>query len=189
MPRLDRRIVALVQRSDGDSIVYRIPMPWKCKICGVEHDELPTCFGIDAPWRTLVPEAEFGRRVELSSDRCVIDGKVFFIRGHIEIPIHSHSESLAFSVWSSLSKDSFLRMSERWAAPDRASDSAYFGWLSSPISVYPDTIHLKLSVQSRPPGMVPLFTVEPTSHPLAMDQYNGITVERWHELVHQLLHD
>ncbi|CAN5766731.1 DUF2199 domain-containing protein [soil metagenome] len=162
-------------------------MSWKCDICGVEHDELPTCFGMEAPWRALVAESEFGERVELTADQCVVDGKKFFVRGHVEIPIHGHAEPLAFSVWASLSEKSFRTMTERWEAGDRAMDAPYFGWLCSPIAVYGNTIHLKLSVQSRAPGLTPMFTVEPGEHPLAVDQQNGISMARWHELAHRIL--
>ena len=162
-------------------------MNWRCPICGTNDSELPLCFGIEAPWRAIVPEGEFAERVELTRDQCVVDGEMFFIRGHIEIPIHDYPDPFSFSVWSSLSERSFLHMSERWEASDRASDPPYFGWLCSPIAVYPTTLNLRLSVQSRSPGFTPLFTVEPTRHPLALDQQNGISVERWHEFVHELL--
>jgi hypothetical protein len=79
-------------------------------------------------------------------------------------------------------------MCERWDSPDRASDDPYFGWLCTLIAVYPTTTHLKLSVQSRPPGLTPLFTVEEDDHPLALDQCNGISMERWHAIAHQMLH-
>ena len=165
-----------------------MPTHWKCDICGVEHDRPPDCFGIDAPWPALVPEPEFAERVELTADRCVVDGRHFFVRGHIEIPIHGRSEPLCFSVWASLSDRSFAHMVNRWDEPDRGSDPPYFGWLYSPIYPYPDTLLLKLSVQSRPPGLTPVFTVEPTAHPLAVDQHEGISEDRWLQLVHQLLH-
>jgi hypothetical protein len=35
---------------------------------------------------------------------------------------------------------------------------------------------------------VPLFLVEPSNHPLSIDQQRRISVRRWHELVHSLLH-
>jgi hypothetical protein len=44
-------------------------------------------------------------------------------------------------------------------------------------------------VQSRAPELVPLFTVEPSDHPLAIDQLQGITIARWHEIAHIILHD
>ena len=64
-------------------------MNWTCPICGAESAEVPVCFGAEAPWRALVPEDEFARRVELTADQCVVDGKTFFVRGHIQIPTHS----------------------------------------------------------------------------------------------------
>jgi hypothetical protein len=163
-------------------------MVWKCPICGLEFADVPLCFGADAPWRALVPEGEFAERVELTSDQCVVDKRTFFVRGHVEIPVREYPKPLSFSVWSSLSEASFRHMIRRWNSLDRTSDPPYFGWLCSPIPVYPDTVHLKLSVQSRAPGLTPLFTVEPTEHPLATDQRNGISIGRWNEMAHELSH-
>jgi len=158
-----------------------------CQTCGLQHEDLPLCFGIAAPWRALVPENEFNERVELTADQCVVDMQTFFVRGHILIPIHEYPEALAFSVWSSLSEKSFCHMTDRWEAEDRGADPPYFGWLCSPISVYPSTLHMKVSVQSRSPGLVPLFTVEESDHPLSIDQRQGISVARWHQMALQLL--
>lgn len=134
-----------------------------------------------------IEQSEAEARVDMTQDQCVVDEKYFFIRGHIEIPILDFHEPLSFSVWSSLSEKSFLHMCDRWDDVDRDLDPPYFGWLSSPIWIYPATINLKLSVQSRKPGLTPLFTVEPGGHPLALDQHQGISISRWHELAHQLL--
>ncbi len=162
-------------------------MSWTCRICGVAHADISDCFGIEAPWRALVPEDEFDARVDLTADQCVVDGETFFIRGHIQIPIHGRADPLAFAVWSSLSEQSYNRMADRWLEPDRANDAPYFGWLCSPIWVYPDVINLKLSVQARPPGLTPLFVVIDDLHPLALDQRYGITTERWHKLALELM--
>ncbi|ESQ75772.1 DUF2199 domain-containing protein [Asticcacaulis sp. AC402] len=160
---------------------------WSCKTCGKVHDDLPICFGVKAPWLDLVPEEEFEQRVDLTNDQCVVDETVFFIRGLIEIPILGHGESLAFSVWSSLSRASFDHMTDRWNDPGRANDPPYFGWLSSTLPPYPTHKHLPLSVQVRDRGMVPLFIVVDEDHALAVDQQNGITVRRWHEIALSLL--
>jgi hypothetical protein len=163
-------------------------MAWHCNICGAQVDEAPTCFGIDAPWRALVPESAFSQRVELTADQCVVDAETFFIRGHIQVAIRGLSESLSFSVWSSLSEKSFRHITERWESPHRATDPPYFGWLSTPIAVYSNTVQLPLSVQSRAPGLTPVFTVTRADHPLAIDQERGIAIARWHEIAHHILH-
>jgi hypothetical protein len=162
-------------------------MSWDCNHCGQTHEDIPDCFAIGAPWPDLVPEAEFDDRVQLSFSECIVDEQHFFVRGHIEIPIIDHHESLVFSVWSSLSEKSFIHFFDRSEEPDRETDDPYFGWLSSPIWIYPETRHLKLAVQSRAPGLVPLFILEETDHPLAIDQRNGISIARWHEICHVLL--
>src|SRR4029077_10362843 len=132
----------LAEGMDGEGRSACLRMSWTCKTCGVANDDLPLCFGIEAPWRALAPENEFARRVELTLDQCVVDGAVCFVRGHIEVPILGYRDKLAFSVWSSLSEQSFRHMCQRWEEVDRASDPPYFGWLCSPIAVYPSTIHL-----------------------------------------------
>ena len=162
-------------------------MMWTCAICGAEHSSLPLCFGADPPWRAFAPEAEFEDRVELNKDQCVVDREHFFIRGHIELPILEGSELFAWSVWCSLSEKSFLHMVDRWDDPNREGDG-YFGWLCSPIPVYPSTIHLKTNVIARAVGRVPLIEIQECEHQLYLDQRDGIALRRVHEFVHALTH-
>jgi hypothetical protein len=161
---------------------------WKCRHCGQAHDDMPVCFGIEAPWRALVSGEVFHSRVELSDSWCVVGDEHFFVRGHIEIPIINHATPLTFSVWSSLSEENFNRRQDRWNDPDRGDDPPNFGWLCSPIRPYDPVLHLPLLVQDREPGMVPLFTVTQIDHPLAIDQNNGITIAQWHKMALSLLH-
>lgn len=150
---------------------------------------MPLCFGMEAPWRLLgVTNEEFAERVELNADVCLVDEEHFFVRGHITIPIHDHTEPFIWSVWCSLSAESFRHMGQRWESFDRIHDPPYFGWLMSKIPVYAETLHLKTSVQSQEVGMVPEITVEPSDHPLAIDQHHGITLLKVEEYVHHLLH-
>ena len=47
-------------------------------------------------------------------------------------------------------------------------------WLRLPC--YPDTVNLKTNVHTRAVGERPFIDVEPTDHPLAVEQRNGITM-------------
>ncbi len=160
---------------------------WTCGICETRHSSLPLCFGAEPPWRALAPEAEFDNRVELTADQCVVDGKHFFVRGHVELPILDTTQTFAWSVWCSLSEQSFRHMTERWEDVERDGD-AYFGWLCSPIPVYPSTIHLRTNVRARSIGLVPLIEIQECEHPLYVDQRDGVTLTRVHEFVHSLSH-
>ncbi|SHK22387.1 hypothetical protein SAMN02745181_3473 [Rubritalea squalenifaciens DSM 18772] len=159
----------------------------KCPDCGKRHPDVPLSFGSNCPWEDYAPAEEFDDLVDLTDDLCVIGDEIFLIRGHIELPIHGQDEPFIFSVWSSLSEQSFAHVTARWNETKRAQDPPYFGWLCTSIPIYPETMHLKLSVQSCAPGLTPLFTVEPTDHPLAIDQHLGISVKRWHKIASQLL--
>src|SRR5829696_4206764 len=72
---------------------------FKCLSCNEWHEGMPT-FGADAPLYLYgIPEEERQQRCVLQSDTCVIDDKLFFVRGCIEIPASpSSGESGSLSV-------------------------------------------------------------------------------------------
>jgi len=163
---------------------------FKCAACGEWHEELPTSFGADAPyWYDVIAPEEREERAELSSDQCVIDGEHYFVRGTLEIPVVDAGEPFSWGVWVSLSEKSFVRMSELWETSGREKEPPYFGWLSTALPCYPNTLNLKTHVHTRPVGLRPLIELEPTEHPLAVEQRTGITMERVKEIVECVLHD
>jgi len=125
----------------------------------------------------------------LSPDQCVIKGEWFFALGLIEIPVIETGGSFSWGVWVSLSKENYERMAQLWDRPGREGESPYFGWLSTHLPVYsPTTINLKTRVHTRPIGERPLIELEPTGHPLAVEQRTGITLARVREFADILLH-
>jgi hypothetical protein len=78
-------------------------------------------------------------------------------------------------------------MREHWEAEGREFNEPYFGWLMTNLPCYPETLHLKTSVQSQSVGIVPLITIESIEHPLSLEQKSGITIERVHEIIHQVM--
>jgi len=164
-------------------------MSFVCQCCGQRVEGRPLCFGADAPWRELVDsENEFESRVSLEKSLCVVDDKYFFIRGQICLPILGTADEFVWSVWCSLSQDSFRHVLEHWDCPNRV-DDGYFGWLCSALPCYPTTTrHLKTNVRSRGPGVVPLVEIQEVDHPIYREQQEGISVGRWHQIVHELLH-
>ncbi len=147
-------------------------------------------FGVDAPyWYDVITPEERERRAELGSDQCIVDGEHYFVRGSLEIRVLDGAESFSWGVWVSLSQKNFERMSELWESSVRENEPPYFGWLSTALPCYPDTLSLKTHVHTRPIGERPLIELEPTEHPLAVEQRNGITMARVKEIVECVLHD
>jgi len=168
-----------------------LPRSWKCRSCGKEHDTPSLCFGTDAPDQWHLLSTKELATSQLDKSWCFIDAKdeqAFFVRGHIDIPIIGADEVFTWSVWVSLSEKSFSRKMEIWNSVDRETEPPYFGWLCTSIEVFPDTMYLKTSVQERPGDTVPLVTVEPTAHPLAVAQHGGIAIETVTRWLEQLLH-
>ncbi|MFJ9823262.1 DUF2199 domain-containing protein [Streptomyces sp. NPDC101160] len=125
----------------------------------------------------------------LTSDECVIKAQHYFVKGLIEIPVIGSDEVFSWGVWVSLSRENFSRAADLWDTPGRESEKPYFGWLTTELPVYaPSTINLKTHVHTRPVGKRPLVELEPTEHPLAVEQRAGITTDRVREIAEALVH-
>jgi hypothetical protein len=144
-------------------------------------------YGFEAPasWWGL-PEDERKSRSELSSDQCIIDGNDYFLKGLIEIPVIDTADRFNWTVWVSVSEASFQRASRLWREAGRETEPPFFAWLNTALPMYRDTINLKTMVHTRPVGRRPLIELEPTDHPLAVDQRDGVTLSRIQEIAETL---
>jgi hypothetical protein len=157
----------------------------------VEHDIDDISFGTDAPVQWDLLSADERSRSMLADEQCEIDsyvGRSFYIRACLEIPIRRTDRAFTWGVWCSLSEKSYLEISEHWDDPARASLGPYFGWLCIKIPGYPDTVFLKTMVHQREVGIRPSIELS-ADHPLAVDQRDGIEVDRLREIVVGLLHE
>lgn len=162
---------------------------FRCTSCGEWHDGLPLDFYYEAPlYWDEIPEKERPEKGFLDSDKCVIEDKHFFVRGLIEIPVLDLEDSFRWGVWVSLSQKNFERALELWDDPALVKEPGFFGWLSNRISGYPDTLNLKTNVRWRNVNWRPFIELEPSDHPLAIEQRNGITRERVVQIAEQELH-
>ena len=87
-----------------------------------------------------------------------------------------------------MSSKSFDEFVPTFDEPNRSEFGPYFGWLSTEFLVYPSSQSLKTHVHIRPSGVRPFIEVEPTEHPLAVEQRTGITVERLGEIYAAYMH-
>jgi hypothetical protein len=160
-----------------------------CATCGTHHQEAPLDFAFDAPlyYHQLAPDqrASKGR---ITSDLCVIEDQDYFIRGCLEIPILDVPATFVWGIWTSLSKKSYDRVLELWDSDESLHEEPYFGWLSNSIPGYPETLSLKTEVHSRGKRKRPYVELEPTDHPLAVEQWEGITLERALAIAEMAMH-
>jgi hypothetical protein len=135
-----------------------------------------------------IPEAERASRCDLGSDDCVIDRSFFFVRGCLEIPVHGESEPFVWGAWVSLSEESFIAWLKVFDEEHRSHVGPFFGWLNAWFTPYPDTINIKTLVHLRDQGLRPRVELEPTDHPLAVEQRDGISVGRVAEIYAIMMH-
>lgn len=161
---------------------------FKCAKCDEWHEGVPS-FGADAPlYYYAIPEIERTDRCKLDADTCVVDSEYFFIKGCLEIPVRGVEEAFSWGVWVSLSYENFKQYLQVFDKPSQANQGPYFGWLSAAIKGYPDTENLKTRVHLRDHGIRPYIELEPTDHPLAVEQREGISVERLADIYAVLTH-
>ena len=161
---------------------------FKCTCCGEWHQSVPG-YGADAPlFYSSVPSSERATRCVLDSDTCVIDQKFFFVRGCLAIPVQGQPDPFIWGVWVSLSKSSFHQFVESFDTAKWSHIGSFFGWLSAELPLYPSTENLKVRVHLRDDVVRPYIELEPTDHPLAVEQRCGITVERVADIYSRLEH-
>ena len=163
-----------------------------CSRCGKPHDEMPMSFVVPAPAHYESISRWFRwYRCRFLGDRndpelCIIDEKYFYLRGQLEVPVTDGASPFSWSVWVSLSGKTYERALDVCDRPGRESELPYFGWLSVSLPFYPETLNLKTSVHTRPVGLRPLVELEPTDHPLSVEQRVGMA--RATQIASALLH-
>ena len=157
---------------------------WICPECGTAHAGLfDLAFDHPEWWQgsaETLPNAEvLSSDTVLTEDFCVIEGKHFFVRSVLQLPVIGAADTFfGFGVWVTLSKANFDRYIETFDTGDHGHLGPWFGWFSNRIRGYPDTLNLKCQVVPRDGRSRPYVELEPTHHPLAIEQRDGITFDR-----------
>lgn len=160
---------------------------YKCLCCDEWYEGMPS-LSLAAPLLyQQLGDDERHTRGYLGTDDCVVDETHFFVRGCLEVPIHGEDTPLTFSTWASLSPESYEVFADCFHLEKRSHIGPFFGWFSNSLPFYPETLNLKASIQLRDDGIRPLISLEPTDHPLSLEQKAGISMERAAELLSRLL--
>jgi hypothetical protein len=155
---------------------------YKCSKCDTWHEGWPDMGYGQPDYTKEISGPEREKRVFLTSDLCVLDDEFYFVRCLLFLKIRGTGENFTWGIWSSLSKENFSRYQKAYDE-DMSDWAPMFGYLSNRLPHYPDTLSLKLSVQTGIRGARPSVQLEPTDHPLAIDQRDGLALEKLLEIV------
>jgi len=154
-----------------------------CRVCGKVHGEMPTDYGWQLPdilWKE--PSEVRQQHLDWSTDVSYFDGR-WFLRGVLEVPFRFQPGRFGFGVWAEVSEETMSRYRAHWEG--RANISGRDpGILANQLSPYPESLGLPVEVEFGPPELRPLiFVAEGSEHLLAREQRDGISEERYHEIV------
>jgi hypothetical protein len=164
-------------------------MAFICQTCGKEHSGLPLDIGFKRPADYFeVPEHERDTRCELTSDWCIIDGRHYFLRGCLFIPVRDSGDDFVWGMWAEVSQQTFERYRELRDS-DGSQEPSHAGTFCGEPRGYAGLDRHPLSVQFGPADKRPRFTLKPSDHLMYNEQQAGITQHRVHEILQMMFPD
>jgi hypothetical protein len=130
-----------------------------------------------------IPENERAKRIKVNDDLCSIDGKLYFIRGVLEMPIIGTKETFDWGLWALLEKKDFDKYIELWNAKIAKNMKSFEGFLEGAPRFYPDSNMVDITIQLRSKSKRPLFKIVSEQDEMGLDQRNGITMEKIHSFI------
>jgi hypothetical protein len=162
--------------------------PWTCVSCGERHEGIfDLAYNKPEFWQgpeDYSPNATAASSTHfLSEDFCVLNDQHYFVRAVLQLPlIGLDGQYFGYGVWTTLSKKNFQLYLESFDSGEQAHLGPWFGWFSNRLKGYPDTLNLKCQVHPQAGRQRPLVELEPTDHPLAIEQKQGIDCGRLMEI-------
>ncbi|HYE43362.1 MAG TPA: DUF2199 domain-containing protein [Caulobacteraceae bacterium] len=140
-------------------------------------DPLPVAeFHAPAFW-LATPPGQREREWMLEGDFCRKGDEAWFVRGLLGLPLKGEQHRyLDIAVWVSVGREDYDRAREVQKTGQRGDLEEVYGFLATDISGYPGAVDLKAVLDfSAGRALQPLVLLEPTDHPLAKAQRDGMT--------------
>jgi hypothetical protein len=165
-------------------------MPYQCTVCGQLHDDIPAFAFISPHYYHILSDEDKSTMAKLSEDWCIIRHDTqtdHFIRAVLQLPIADTDEIFEYGVWVSLSEKNFGHYMDNFN--EDIEGTTFFGYLSSQIPGYENTLSIKTNVVCGPKGQRPYVIPhqDQQDNTLVHDYYHGITPEEADQRIHQLL--
>ncbi len=161
---------------------------FKCTQCDEWHVGMPALDTREPMPVASMTKAERQARCIESSDAFIVDKKDYYVRGCLETAVRGLPDGFSWGVWVSPSEASLITYLESYEVPNRSYLGPFVGWLVSVLPYDEPTFGLKTRVHLRDDGIRPFIEVEPTDHPLAIEQRDGMALQRLEQIYARCLH-
>jgi hypothetical protein len=131
---------------------------FECTECGKTHTGWPVLAFESPTYYHLLSEQDKLLRAELNSNFCIVRNKDithFFIRATLIQKVINSEKHLEYSLWISLSEDSFNGYKRNLET--QILSSGCFGWLNTPIPGYDPSINIPMNVYFSTNGKIPVI--------------------------------
>ena len=107
----------------------------------------------------------------------------------MELAVEELGHPFAWTVWMRVGEADFWRIDDLWRKLERVDKPPVPGTVANAVPGYPDTTGLHGLIHQCEPGGRPWVALDPASgHPLAHEQREGISPDRYAELAGLALH-
>ena len=150
-----------------------------CSKCGVEHplEEMELTFKRPDEAAKLSQD-ERTRLVQENNDLCIIEGKRFFIRAVLPLPVPSREEPYCIGLWVEVTQAAFERVYELWDAEEQLAEPPFAAQIANEIPVASGSLGLDAELRLTGPDTRPDVILKPSTHQLYIEQAHGIAVHR-----------
>ena len=153
--------------------------PHICPSCGTGHDEISGSIPVSLP--TLVAAValhERQDRVWCNDELCVLDDEHFFVYGSISLSVSDHpGKEFLWGAWAKVTDDDFFLFQDMLNDELRTGFHEFNGVLATDIPFYPPTLDIAVTIQTQAFPNRPLFQLDGSNHPLAVEQKTGIPAQ------------
>lgn len=158
-------------------------MAWVCDVCGQVHDELPRDFGWKLPdelWE--LPEEVRQEMLDWSTDVAYNEGR-WFLRGVLYVPFNFDEGQWGWGIWVEVEEE-VMGAAYRCFEMDATNEPRQPGTIANKIPGFEDSIGQSVDIQFLTPDKRPIFFFPAESeYPLAKEQREGISAERYHAVL------
>lgn len=150
-----------------------------CSKCGEDHplEEMELTFRRPDDAAKLSPE-DRDRLLQENDDLCIIEGKRFFIRGLLPLPVNSREHPYCIGLWVEVSQSSFERIYELWDSAGQLNEPAFAARIANEVPTAMGSIGLDAELRLTGPTTRPDVFVKSRNHPLFLEQTAGIDAHR-----------
>jgi hypothetical protein len=157
-----------------------------CEHCGDVHEGLPMDYGFDQPDEVFaLSYLEKYYRVRSTPDLCTLDESRFFVRAVLPLPLPREGDRFCWGLWAEVSEqdhDAYIELMK--SRTDGSILPRFDGRIANALPGYRLTLGLEVEMQFGGASDRPsLWLPKRSRHRLTIEQRNGITPARHHQLL------